>query len=62
MQSLLLLLTGVFAGPCYDAGYLRSLLIVGSFLVVFGHMMLSICDTYWQVLLAQGVVVGIGAG
>ncbi|KAF2151293.1 putative MFS monocarboxylate transporter [Myriangium duriaei CBS 260.36] len=62
IQSLLLLLTGVFAGPCYDAGMLRLLLVVGSFLVVFGHMMLSICSAYWQVLLAQGVVVGLGAG
>ncbi|KAG9563204.1 putative MFS monocarboxylate transporter, partial [Aureobasidium melanogenum] len=62
VQSLMLLLTGVFAGPCYDAGFLRTLLVVGSFLVVFGHMMLSICYVYWQVVLAQGFVVGIGAG
>jgi len=26
------------------------------------HVVLSICKTYWQVILAQGVVVGIGAG
>ncbi|KAL9089756.1 MAG: hypothetical protein Q9165_005550 [Trypethelium subeluteriae] len=62
IQACLVLLVGLFAGPIYDRGYLRTLLVVGSFGVVFGHMMLSICKTYWQVLLAQGFCVGIGAG
>jgi MFS family permease len=45
-----------------DVGYLRSLLILGTFGVVFGHMMLSICHTFWQALLAQGFCIGLGAG
>lgn len=45
-----------------DAGGFRILVIVGSFLVVFGHMMLSLCTEFWQVLLAQGFCVGIGMG
>ena len=43
-------------------GYLRVLLIVGSFGIVFGHMMLSLCTTYWQALLAQGIVLKDSAG
>jgi MFS family permease len=62
IQSYMVLMVGFFSGPIYDRGYLRSLLLVGSFGIVFGHMMLSLCTTYWQVLLAQGFVVGIGAG
>ena len=62
IQSVMVLFVGVFAGPFYDRGYLRTLLITGSFGVVFGHMMLSLCRTYWQALLAQGFVIGIGAG
>ncbi|KAL8784613.1 MAG: hypothetical protein Q9213_003868 [Squamulea squamosa] len=62
IQSFMLLLVGVFAGPMYDRGYLRTLLVLGSFCVVFGHMMLSLCTEYWQVVLAQGIVVGTGAG
>ena len=62
IQSFMLMVVGIFAGPIYDRGYLRSLLVVGSFGVVFGHMMLSLCTEYWQVLLAQGFCVGIGAG
>lgn len=62
IQCFLLQLTGVIAGPIYDRGYLRLLLLTGSFLVVFGHMMLSLCTEYWQALLAQAFCVGIGAG
>lgn len=62
IQALMVLLIGCASGPIYDRGFLRYLLIVGSFGVVFGHMMLSLCSTFWQVLLAQGFVVGIGAG
>ncbi|EUC27579.1 hypothetical protein COCCADRAFT_41722 [Bipolaris zeicola 26-R-13] len=62
VQAYLMLVTGTLAGPIYDAGYLRALLLVGSFMIVFGHMMLSLCHEYWQVLLAQSFCVGIGAG
>lgn len=41
-------------------GYLRPLIFVGSFLVVFGMMMTSIATEYWQLMLAQGLVVGLG--
>ncbi|KAH6617361.1 major facilitator superfamily domain-containing protein [Chaetomium tenue] len=62
IQAFAVLATGLLSGPIYDRGYLRHLLAAGSFLVVFGFFMLSICKTYWQVLLAQGFSVGIGAG
>ncbi|KAB5522146.1 monocarboxylate permease [Coniochaeta sp. 2T2.1] len=61
-QSFLLQLTGLVAGPVYDRGYLRLLLVTGSFMVVFGLMMLSLSEEYWQALLAQAFCVGIGAG
>lgn len=62
IQSYMVLLIGLVSGPIYDRGYLRTLLITGGFLIVFGNMMLSLCTTYWQVLLSQGFCVGIGAG
>lgn len=62
IQCFLLQLTGLVAGPIYDRGYLRLLLITGSFMVVFGFMMLSLCTEYWQALLAQAFCVGIGGG
>ncbi|KAL4875693.1 major facilitator superfamily domain-containing protein [Aspergillus karnatakaensis] len=62
IQATMLLLVGFFTGPIYDRGHLRPLLVAGGFGIVFGTMMLSLCKEYWQVLLAQGFCVGIGAG
>ncbi|KAL7940418.1 major facilitator superfamily domain-containing protein [Trichoderma barbatum] len=63
MQAFLLLfIGGVVTGPIYDAGHLRGLVIVGSICSVFGLMMTSICKKYWELILAQGLVMGLGAG
>ncbi|KAH7070291.1 major facilitator superfamily domain-containing protein [Paraphoma chrysanthemicola] len=62
IQAFLLLMVGALTGPLYDAGYFRSLLILGSFLLVLGQMMLSLCHSYWQVLLAQAFCIGMGTG
>lgn len=51
---------GAVTGPIYDRGYIRELLIAGTFFTVFGIMMLSLAETFYQVLLAQGICVGIG--
>jgi MFS family permease len=40
---------------------LSCLLATGIFLVVFGMMMTSLATTYWQIFLAQGLCVGLGA-
>ncbi|KAF2171966.1 hypothetical protein M409DRAFT_50573 [Zasmidium cellare ATCC 36951] len=62
VQAFLVLLVGAFVGPVYDRGWFRSLLLAGTFMIVFGHMMLSLCHEFWQCLLAQGFVIGIGGG
>ncbi len=53
---------GLMTGPLTDHGYLRPVMIVGHFMVVFGMFMLSTATEYYQVMLAQGFCVGIGAG
>ncbi|OJZ82000.1 hypothetical protein ASPFODRAFT_222498 [Aspergillus luchuensis CBS 106.47] len=62
IQATLIVMVGMVTGPLVDAGYLRPLILTGSFLVVFGMMMLSLATDYYQVLLAQGFCVGIGGG
>ena len=62
IQAFLLVVIGVVTGPIFDKGYLRPLLLVGSFLTFFGLLMTSICKNYWQLMLAQGVCVGLGSG
>lgn len=62
LQSCLLLAGGQISGPLFDAGWLRSTLAVGTFLISFGFMMTSLATEYWQVILSQGICVGLGAG
>ena len=59
-QVFLLGVSGVVAGPIYDRGYAHTVLSVGGFLVVLGLFMLSISQTYLQILFSQGSCVGIG--
>ncbi|KAL2125021.1 hypothetical protein VTJ04DRAFT_1386 [Mycothermus thermophilus] len=61
-QACLLFLVGVIAGPLYDAGYFRPLLWCGLTLTILGQFMTSLCTQYWQVMLAQGITMGVGMG
>ncbi|KAK8044135.1 monocarboxylate [Apiospora rasikravindrae] len=62
LQSFVLVFLGFLAGPLYDAGYARHLLVTGSTLIVVGAICQSFCSTLWQLLLAQGLCIGIGCG
>ena len=59
---MLIISVGVLSGPLFDRGYMPLLLLLGSFLVVFGMMMLSLSSAYYQIVLSQGVCVGLGSG
>ena len=61
-QASLLIVVGILSGPFYDKGYFRHMIIIGSFLIVFGLMMLSITDQYFSIFLTQGLTVGLGSG
>ncbi|KAL2160625.1 hypothetical protein VTH06DRAFT_1313 [Thermothelomyces fergusii] len=50
------------AGRLADAGYVKSTVIVGSFMIVLGTMLTSLCKQYWQIFLAQGLFTGLGMG
>lgn len=62
IQGFLLFLVGILTGPLFDKGHFRALISTGTFLVVFGMMMTSLSSSYYQIFLAQGVCVGLGAG
>lgn len=62
IQTALLVIIGILAGPLFDLGAFRMMLIAGSFLVLLGLFMLSLSTAYYQIFLSQGVCVGIGGG
>ncbi|PTB63725.1 MFS general substrate transporter [Trichoderma citrinoviride] len=61
IQIFCLMSVGALIGPLYDAGYCRALLAAGTLLVTLGFMLASVSTRYWQMLLAQGVCLGLGA-
>ena len=62
VNAFFLISTGVIAGPLFDRGFLRHLMTVGCILSVFSTMMLSLSNQYYQILLSQGFLSGIGSG
>jgi len=46
VQSSFIFFGALYAGPLYDAGYLRYLSNIGSFLIVIGMLMTSFCKEY----------------
>jgi MFS family permease len=62
VQAALLLFLLLVTGPAHDKGYGKPMLYVGTVLIILGMMMTSICKSYWQFMLAQGICAGIGNG
>lgn len=53
---------GVFTGRLLDAGYFVPTFFVGATLQVLGIFLMSICTKYWQLMLTQGFLTGLGGG
>lgn len=49
-------------GHVFDAYGPRVLMIPGTVILVFSIMMTSICKAYYQYILVQGVLFGLGVG
>ena len=62
MQVFLLFGVGIFSGRASDAGYFRWFFVSGVALQVLGMLTTSWTTKYWQILLSQGVCVGLGHG
>ena len=62
LQGALLLIVGSVSGPLFDKGYFQAILVIAGTLLVFGFMMLSLCTTYYQIMLSQGVLMGLCSG
>ncbi|GJE91080.1 MFS general substrate transporter [Phanerochaete sordida] len=64
VQLSLMFMLGLFSGRLLDEGYFHHICISGSILYVFSMFMLSLADTsqYYQVLLSQGIGMGVGGG
>jgi hypothetical protein len=55
----MLLLVGTVSGRASDAGYVHEAVFVGTILIVFGTFMTSLATQYYQLVLAQGICIGL---
>jgi len=62
LQGALLLIIGVVSGPLFDKGYFKVTLTAASIGLVLALMMLSVSTTYYEIMLSQGVLLGICQG
>ncbi|KAI1117748.1 major facilitator superfamily domain-containing protein [Nemania sp. NC0429] len=53
---------GTFTGRLVDAGLLRPVVIAGTAFLTLGIFTTSAATEYWQLLLSQGLVMGLGNG
>ncbi|KAK0384740.1 hypothetical protein NLU13_7218 [Sarocladium strictum] len=60
LQIFFMMASGPIIGALYDRHGPRQLILVGTFLHVFGIMMTSLGKEYWQIMLAQGVCSALG--
>ncbi|TQV91266.1 MFS monocarboxylate transporter [Cordyceps javanica] len=62
VQVFLLFFVGVFSGRAADAGYFGLTWGAGAGLAVLGIFASSFGSQYWQLLLSQGLCMGVGCG
>ncbi|KAK0654184.1 putative monocarboxylate transporter [Cercophora samala] len=61
LQVFFMIFSGIWVGRIFDSYGPATLLAVGSFLHIFGMMMISLSTTYYQLLLSQAICSAIGA-
>lgn len=62
LQIWLTMIGGLFTGRLLDAGFFVPTFFVGAVLQVLGLFLMSICTKYWQLMLTQGLLTGLGGG
>ncbi|RYP03459.1 hypothetical protein DL764_005140 [Monosporascus ibericus] len=62
IQVFLTFFIGTFTGRFTDAGFFRPVLLCGTIFTAIGIFTTSVATEYWQLLLSQGICMGIGSG
>lgn len=62
VQSFFMVFLGFVAGPVFDRGHFKFLVRGGSCLILLGTITQGLSSQYWQLVLSQGVCVGVGMG
>ncbi|RYP75651.1 hypothetical protein DL769_003781 [Monosporascus sp. CRB-8-3] len=61
LAAFLMFAVGMLAGPLFDR-FGAKVILPSAVFYVFAMMMLSLCKTYWEIMLVQGVLLGVLMG
>ncbi|KAK9478783.1 major facilitator superfamily domain-containing protein [Lipomyces japonicus] len=61
LQTCLIVFGGIIVGRLYDIYGAKPLMYPGTVLMILGIMLTSICEKYYQFILAQGILTSLGA-
>lgn len=59
MQYALMFLPGLIAGRLFDMGHFKIVQLIASIVLVVATVLIAECRLYWQLILCQGVAVGV---
>ncbi|XXH01092.1 hypothetical protein Hte_007443 [Hypoxylon texense] len=62
IQVFLTFFIGTFTGRMTDAGFFRPVLVCGTVFMTLGIFCTSAATQYWQLILSQGICMGVGSG
>ncbi|KAG8958689.1 hypothetical protein FRC03_008917 [Tulasnella sp. 419] len=62
IQYSFIFLPGLIVGRLFDLGYLHTQLIPACLSIVVSTILVAECKVYWQFMLCQGIVTGLGCG
>ncbi|GAA5924286.1 MCT family MFS transporter [Sporobolomyces koalae] len=62
VQLCLFFLLALVAGPLFDKGKFRYLIAIGSIVQIASIFLIPECHKFWQTMLVQGVMSGVGIG
>ena len=60
-QYSLVFFPGLVVGRLFDLGYFRLVFLICSGILVGATFLAAQCTQYWQILLCQGILVGVSA-
>ncbi|KDR69289.1 hypothetical protein GALMADRAFT_256119 [Galerina marginata CBS 339.88] len=62
IQYSLVFVPALVVGRLFDLGYFRSIFLTSSVILVVATFLVAECTKYWQFILCQGLLVGLGCG
>lgn len=62
IQYSLVFVPGLFVGRLFDMGHFRLPFTIANVVLIVATFLIAECNAFWQVVLCQGILVGVACG